>query len=130
MTVGITPEAPFSYESVLQPNTHMDFRFKLSATEARDLAALLASALEGSEVLLRLPAKEMEVWAIYWKLREGDSRALFAHPEKGEFVATVSLEHVILERTLHALRAGESFKIESFCALGGFSNLHIEFEVS
>ena len=130
MMLGLTPESTFSYEVKVNPGDKIDFLFRLSPEKARDLADHVRDALTGKEVLLRLPPQVTGSWMIYWKVREADSRTLFAHPEKEEWVATIGLEQAVFERVLQKLHAGESFRLDSLCMLTGFSNLAVEFQVS
>jgi hypothetical protein len=74
---------------------HVTTRSRMVLRFAREALAELASSLgqifgeagEGGELRLDLPRE----WIVFWKLREGDSRLLVAHPQPDEWVATVAL---------------------------------------
>ena len=62
------------------------------------LAPVFAKA--GSELRIDFPSK----WTLYWKIREGDTRLLLAHPDADAWVGTVALNPEQAESFLMRLR--------------------------
>jgi hypothetical protein len=67
-------------------------------------------------------------WILFWKLREGESRLLIAHPEAEEWVTTAALspEHgqALLQR-LADLQAGASLRLGELASVASVSNVEI-----
>jgi hypothetical protein len=65
-------------------------QLELSRPALRELADVLLEVLSpgGGELRVSLP----DAWTVFWKLREDETRLLIAHPQVGEWVATVALE--------------------------------------
>jgi hypothetical protein len=134
-------------------SSHEEVRFELSDPESGsgrgtlatlelvllgDQRAVLREALaevfstSGAELRLGLPSG----WTLFWKLREGDSRLLLAHPEHDRWVGSVGLnaEHArILLLWLagtEAASGSESFvfrlgELANEGAWSGLSNLEV-----
>ena len=115
----------FLYEANLTPKGHMEFQLKLSKLQAQALADMLRSASATREVTLRIN----EEWTLYWKLRESENRAAFAHPEPSEWVASLALESAVHQNAIQKLAAYESFQLTDLCRLTGFSNFKIQFSI-
>lgn len=92
-------------------------------TLCQALEALFADGV-GPELRLELsPA-----WTVFWKLREGESRLILAHPEKDAWVGSVSLNSVHAQPLLDGLRGlvarpGSSFEVGDLAELGGWSGI-------
>jgi len=84
-------------------------------------------AQPGTELRLELPMG----WTLYWKLREGDSRLLLAHPDHESWVGSVSLNELhaptLLERiaSLSSDRQTELSELRHVGAWSGVSNLEV-----
>lgn len=79
------------------------------------------------------PAAELRVdlprnWIVFWKLRDGESRLLIAHPQAEEWVATAALSvdhaHAFLDR-LAGLQAGDSLSLGQLAPVDRVSNVEI-----
>ena len=127
MSFGITQTTPLKYVSEISPEGAVKLRFQLSAEEASRFRNLIAPAAQG-QVKLCLPALAEGEWVLYWKSREGDCRALYAHPESQEWVGTIALTEEAYGDFLARLQAGKSFALSQVSPLVGFSNLDLEFE--
>ena len=71
-----------------------------------------------SELRLELP----QDWVIFWKLREGDSRLLIAHPAETEWVATVALGASDAEAFLTDLNARTEIPLKPPTGRGFFTS--------
>lgn len=71
------------------PRLGTQLELTFSAEQALHLVESLQPvfAKAGSELRLDLPGR----WTLYWKIREGDTRLLLAHPEADAWVGTVAL---------------------------------------
>lgn len=84
--------------------------------------AILVQGLEqvfssGGELRVDLP----DQWIVFWKKRPSDSRLLLAHPQHGEWVATIALEEAHGQHLLNALKklsVGESVSVHETSELG------------
>ncbi len=77
------------------------------AAALRELFAVAAAAPAGPHGELRLDLPRG--WIVFWKLREGESRLLLAHPQQDEWVATAALtrEHgALVAERLERLAGG------------------------
>jgi hypothetical protein len=98
----------------------------LGASHVAALLSLLQEVLGegGGELRVDLPRN----WIVFWKLREGGSRLLVAHPQPDEWVATIALspEHAqLLLGELRGLEVGSSFALSELEATGTVSNLEL-----
>jgi hypothetical protein len=101
----------------------------LNCEQAHELGRLLSSSFSESEELrVDLPLN----WAIFWKLRDDESRLLMAHPQENEWVATAALESshagALTERLLGA-QTGLVFAISEIGSVGGISNVELTVRV-
>lgn len=80
------------------------------------------------ELRLDLPRE----WVIFWKLREGDSRFLLAHPEPEQWVATLALERdharKVVDR-LDTLHFDQAVELGQLGQLSYPSNLELVIEL-
>jgi hypothetical protein len=77
-----------------------------------------------AELRLDLPHN----WIVFWKLRDGESRLLIAHPQPEEWVATAALTEShgsdLIQR-LEALQTGQSLVVGELAPTGSVSNVEI-----
>lgn len=113
---------PPSQERSKQPRFLM--RFSAPRQDFESLISALEEVFSGRETELRhnLP----ENWVFFWKIREGESRLLLAHPEKQDWVATLALTPSHADKVLSSLRKYEKFKLSELETVGSFSNVEIE----
>lgn len=115
------------------PHSTLQNQLKLTL-DVPSLAALVDSlhgTFERGEGELRLDLPQG--WILFWKVREGDSRLLLAHPQKDEYVTTAALrldhgQRVVAD--LRALQAGGEVRVAELGILlsipsAGFSNTEI-----
>lgn len=130
-----------AYEFQVQPHPRWKTEMVLQVLpEGKErLLDCIESALGGEEAIFRLPIlpgevgpppKEPQMWSVYWKRREDDSRALVAHPDPREWVATLALEDAVLRAIQGAIDRSESFAIETLAQtqgvrLNSVSNFHL-----
>jgi len=130
-----------SYELKPHPKWQLQMTMRLAPAQCEALAVALEKAFTKTELKLPLADLGTRGWAdelgdvpqkfmSFWKVREGDSRIMIAHPEQNEWVVTVALERYYFEKMIEKLKAKASFKIESFCQLNRISNLHVVFEIT
>ncbi len=123
-------EAPFKYSVSFTESGLALIVFSLSREEGSEFASRLEPVEQGVERVLRLVPDDRGSWVIYWKIRESENRAMYAHPESSEWVGTIALERKIFEELLKRLRTGVTFSLESLSVLQKKSNLRIEFRIS
>lgn len=105
----------------------LTLKLVLPAAVAAELPPALAGVQSGADRELRvdLPGK----WSIFFKLREGQSRLLVAHPEENVFVSTLALTPELMAHfTSHILTQGVhqlGFADEG----DSVSNLKVEWQV-
>lgn len=77
----------------------------------------------GYELRMDLP----QGWAIYWKIREGDSRLLMSHPEKDQWVGAVSLNREDFDRLVVWIQElptrADPIRLSQLKAFGSFSGI-------
>ncbi|MGE0614044.1 MAG: hypothetical protein AB7P04_00250 [Bacteriovoracia bacterium] len=127
--------APF-FDIPYQAAPHAKWQTELSCTLSPVDAAAWADLLEiakqtpASDPCVRIkPRPPGEQWAIYWKIRDAESRAMLAHPNPGEWVATLALTEAHLEVVIDKLRRAESFRLDGAGNLARMSNFHVVIEV-
>lgn len=103
---------------------------RLSSSGAAELAASLRPVFSepGTELRLDLPRE----WIVFWKLRDGESRLLLAHPQEDEWVTTVALEPSAARKVLEAMTssgAGTMLVFGQLFAIGSFSNVEVVLEI-
>lgn len=91
----------------------------------------------GTELRLDLPRE----WIVFWKLREGESRILMAHPAEKQWVASINLEPSHALSLLRALAAcvpgvpgapgspGGTVEIGALGTVGEVSNAEVRIRV-
>ena len=89
--------------------------------DTQELSALVLGLEQvfasGGELRLDLP----DQWIVFWKKRPTDSRLLLAHPQQGEWVATIALEETHAQNLVNALKrlsAGEGVSVHELGELG------------
>ncbi len=117
----VAVKKPFDYE----------IEIKLNQDEAMKLADFLDPLLKGKDRWLRLPEIQMDgktqAWVLYWRLREGESRLLLAHPYKTEWLGTLALQHQNAEQVIDKIRKRESFALQNLFPVNSPSNFHVVF---
>lgn len=111
------------------PDSRVRLELALPKANAEELLADLKAALApgGAELKVDLP----ESWTVYFKAREGLSRLQLAHPQTGEWVATVHLSEAHGQRLLQGLeRAGDGrahprLVVSELGALGSINNFDL-----
>jgi hypothetical protein len=78
-------------------------------------------AREGSELRSDLS----EGWTIFWKIRDGESRFLLAHPEHDQWVATLALSASHLGLIRDGLDRGYVGPLADLERVAGMSNLDV-----
>jgi len=120
-SVGVVSSPHISREAQLT--------LELSESLALELASSLEEIFEGRSVELRhmLPGG----WTLFWKMREGESRALLAHPEAEEWVATLALMESDGRRLVTSLRTGlkqgQALALDDQISFSKVSNLSLRF---
>ncbi len=82
----------------------------------------------GGELRLDLPQE----WSLFWKLKDGETRVLVAHPATGQWVGTLALERSFADQLilkLESAAAGESLRVGSIGPVSGVSNLDLVFKL-
>jgi hypothetical protein len=111
-------------------DAHEDARSTLSLDLSEEERGLLLPFLDqlffhaGSELRLDLPNN----WIVFWKIRETESRLLLAHPQQGEWVATMALETEHGQRVkdrIENLKSGDAFSISELGVIGSVSNVEL-----
>jgi hypothetical protein len=100
---------------------------RLNPSEREELLRELGALLEFRSRELRI---EISCgWTIFCKLRDSESRSLLAHPDPGNWVATLAFDVPDLKRVLSALENPNGpFSLCQTIALGGLSNLELILE--
>jgi hypothetical protein len=101
-------------------------RLTLGADQVRELLPFLEEIYheEGPELRIDLPAE----WILFWKIRQGESRLLMAHPQPEEWVATFAMSGTHGQRVVEALRAleqGQTLSLETLGATGSMTNVEV-----
>ncbi len=117
-------ETPVVAETSQHPRYETQLTLKLPSGELGKLIAELQAvfAEPGTELRLELPMR----WTLYWKLRDGDSRLLLAHPDHESWVGSVSLNELhskSLLETLRALAPGQSYRFTDLREQGSWSTV-------
>jgi hypothetical protein len=123
----------FSFAFDVRSHSSFETELCLSLTldEAKQLGEFLQVLLKGErEVNFRLNQKAEESWRLFWKMREGDSRALLARPDPQSWVGTIALERAAFEKLVAHLSEGKGVSLEEIASLHAVSNIHLRFEVS
>lgn len=128
---------PFNiaYQILPHPIWKQELVFKLKPEEFETIAKFLPTALEQREVQMELDSAQCrnedrrnETWNLYWKVKEGQSRVLLAHPEPSVWVGTVFLEKSQMKAVQEKLLQKEPFSLEQTGPLYHLGNLHLRFE--
>ena len=101
------------WEAALQSlSTDTDFRSEVSIT-------FVAAA----------PMKDQpeESWTVYLKGTPGENKALLAHPEPGERVATLLLSSELLTLSQDLFQKRQNFTLNTLRPFNRFSNLKVHF---
>jgi hypothetical protein len=108
----------------------MELEFPASLLSEELLPALQSTFEQGAgELRLDLPQE----WSLFWKLREGESRVLVAHPSTDQWVGTLALEKPFAEKLiarLLVLSTGQDLRIGSVAAVSGVSNLELTLKLT
>ncbi len=118
------PTTPVVAETSQHPRYETQLTLKLSTESLAILQGELQTVFSepGSELRLELPMR----WTLYWKLRDGDSRLLLAHPDHESWVGSVSLNEMhskSLLETLRALTPGQSYRFTDLREQGSWSTV-------
>jgi hypothetical protein len=106
------------------PTLQLQLTLRLSRDEARELAAALREVQEEPRSELRHTISG--AWTVFWKLREGESRSLLAHPEPESWVATLALEPGHLARVVERLESGSpEFALSELAPVDWISNFEL-----
>tara|TARA_Y100000590_G_scaffold448974_1_gene586405 strand:+ start:927 stop:1316 length:390 start_codon:yes stop_codon:yes gene_type:complete len=68
--------------------------------------------------------------AMFWKIKEGDSRLLLSHPEEMSYVITVALLEKDLKSILEKVRVDSQVNVNQLFPLNHFSNVELIFQKS
>ncbi len=131
---------PLPFAAAKHAKYQTELSLFLVAEHATQLAAHLQQMTPTKGVTLSplsLKAKDPaygDQWTLYWKVQTatGPSRLLLAHPNKDEWVATLSLDAPMLQQVTQALAAQVArgtIRIETLGALHWSSNFHLVFEL-
>src|SRR5690348_16805674 len=95
-------ELPIHLETTVRSRLKTEVSLKVRAKEAQELCSHLQEVYAGSvhELRMGLPRG----WVVFWKKKEGGSRALLAHPSEHEWVATLALEAEFGQKLLFSLK--------------------------
>jgi hypothetical protein len=100
---------------------------RLTPAQADALAERLEKLTEGDEMAWTLkPGAEQ--WSCFFKLREGDTRFLLAHPALSQWVATLALQPEHRDALVARLRARESGVLDREFGITRLSNLSFGLE--
>ena len=96
-------EKPIELHKSAHPRFETQLAMQIAGAELMVLQEGLSNLLlsdnpERVELRVDLPSK----WTIFWKLREGETRLLLAHPEEDAWVATVSMTREHCEAIIDA----------------------------
>lgn len=106
------------HETELQIPLDQDHQQRLGA----ELGQVLGQA--GAELRLDLP----QGWTVHWKLCEGETRLLLAHPDAASWVATVAIQAAVAGEFLERLRRllpGEVLCLSRLPGVSRRSNLEL-----
>jgi hypothetical protein len=109
-------EAPLQLFTSTLPQQGIQLTFELGTVDVN----LLLSHLEdvylqsGNELRVGLPGG----WTIFWKHRTTGSRALVAHPQADEWVATIALSEDFAKQLISSLRTLESGQLLILSSIG------------
>jgi len=96
-------------------------RLHLDQPQANELAEAISALGPSNELRHTLTAQ----WTLFWKLREGESRLLLAHPESEHWVATLALTSADRDVIAGKLSMTGEAKLSEVLALGWQSNLDL-----
>lgn len=123
-------ELPYVYQFELDALGVGTLLLKLKPQEAFDLASRIQDVLEkNSESRLRLDIQNGVSWMLYVKLKEGESRAMLAHPTHEEWVGTLAFERPILTAWMTALSGKAPFDSAHHFLPSRMNNLRIKTEI-
>lgn len=106
-------------------NGRISLDLQMSPQECRIFQDRLQAVFEGREVIFRFDAVEGEFWTLYFKLREGESRALCAHPDSEHWVATIALDLETQKKLHEKLSSNIPFLLSELTRLTAPSNLDL-----
>lgn len=110
------------------PRLGSQLLIRLSASEREDLLREFGALLDSSSRELRIDASSG--CTVFFKTRESESRALLAHPERENWVATLAFEPADLRRLVSELqRPTGTVSLSQLMTLGGLSNLELVLEL-
>lgn len=121
----------FRYDIRPHARFETEFVFYLKNDESSQIMGFLKKVTqrERREYRLSIEPQSKEDWTLFWKISPStSSRALLAHPEPQEWVATVSLTEEAFESLFEFLDRGQSFDLSDACPLEKLSNFHLRFE--
>jgi len=98
--------------------------FKLDESQNEHLCQWIEHVLQSNRLCYSVLSVN---WKLNWKVEAIKSKVLLAHPEKDDWVATVSLTKSDFEDWLQSLKQKKSFFVNDFAALGFPSNLTFRF---
>jgi hypothetical protein len=122
----------------VETSTHKgktECRLTLSQISLRTLIEYLNNEVYGHEISSEMRMYLPSGWTLFWKKKEGESRAVVAHPEPDHWVGTLALEDSYSEDYFSALKnltQGQSLSLAqaSSMNLSAVSNLDLVFIVS
>lgn len=127
----------FPFTVATHPKWQTDFQLHLTLDEAKAFADRLEALLQGSPQVTFSPhllrsrdPQYTDQWTLYWKIKTpGPARVMVAHPEHHEWVATIALEHVQMERLIQELRNGNSISLDTLGSSHFLNNLQLSFHL-
>ena len=69
----------------------LELTLPLASSELSELCAALRALPGSSSATVELRHVVSREWTLFWKVREGESRSLLAHPELDQWVGTLAL---------------------------------------
>nr|ALS89732.1 MetaGeneMark_Unknown Function [uncultured bacterium] len=109
-------------------------KFQTAVTIALDVGGLVALREDLSdrqqpdrETVLRGHSENGDHWTFFFRMKEGETRLMVAHPEKTAWVVTASLSGVHFASLISGLSAGVD--LTSFAPLHKFNNLALKISI-
>lgn len=93
---------PIELAMSAHPHCEHQLDLHLPVAELQTLQAGLEDLLENQSRELRVDFPNK--WTVFWKLREGETRLLLAHPEEHVWVATVAMTHEHCQAVVRAFK--------------------------
>jgi len=123
-------ELPLEFCTKQYPKEFVELNIKLKNQEHLLLLEKVEEVFQTQkEVILRLAPRDTEVWVVYFKIKEGGgNRMIVAHPDAGEWVATVALNKVVYGELIKKINEKNSVNVHELFRFTAPSNFYLSLE--